>query len=182
MNDETFFLQGTKVILRPLKKEDIGKKYLAWVNDQEVVQYMDTGAFPSTLKQLRNYHDGVAASGNDLMLAIVNKKTNSHIGNIKLGGINWIHRFAHLGIMIGDKRFWGRGYGQEACALLLRHAFDRLNLNKIILGVCAKHDKAIRTYKKAGFKIEGRLKGMFNFNDRYLDKIVMGISRHDFIG
>ena len=66
--------------------------------------------------------------------AILNKKTGAHIGNIKLGDINWIHRFSELGIMIGDKRYWGKGYGEEACKLVLAYAFDRLNLNKVILG------------------------------------------------
>ncbi|MDD5356025.1 MAG: GNAT family protein [Candidatus Omnitrophica bacterium] len=180
MENKVVFLKGAKVILRPLKKEDINERYLSWMNDQEVVRFMDSGIFPTTLKQLRKFYEGIVGSSSELMLAIVDKKTDLHIGNIKLGGINWIHGFAHLGVMIGDKRYWGKGYGRESCRLMLSHAFCRMNLNKVILGVCVIHDKAVRSYKKNGFKIEGRLKEMYRFNGKYFDKIMMGISRREF--
>lgn len=174
------FLKGKKVMLRALQEEDINERYLSWLHDQEVTKYMETGIFPTTLKELRNFYNKVAKSRTDLMFAIIDKKNNLHIGNIKLGSINWVHRFADLGIMIGDKKYWGSGYGQDACKLLLAYAFERLNLNKVILGVYVIHKSAIRVYQKVGFKIEGKIRNLFNIGGRLIDKIIMGISQKEF--
>ncbi|MCM8787251.1 MAG: GNAT family N-acetyltransferase [Candidatus Omnitrophica bacterium] len=180
-NPSVPFLIGKKIILRPLVEKDINKKYLCWINDREVTKYMETGVFPTTLKELNDYYNRIKNSKTDVIFAICDKKTKKHIGNIKLGGINWIHRFANLGIMIGDKNYWGRGYGQEACKLLLEYAFKRLNINKITLGVYSNHKRAIKTYKKVGFVIEGRIKGIFYIDGKFLDHIIMGIAQKEYI-
>ena len=179
-NPKVVFLTGKKVLLRPLQEGDINERYLSWLNDQEVTKYMTTGVFPATLKELQDFCKKIKNSKNDLIFAIANKRNNLHIGNIKLGGINWIHRFADLGIMIGDKKYWGKGYGVESCNLLLEYAFKRLNLNKVILGVYAMHASAIKTYQRIGFKIEGRLKKLFFIDGRWTDEFIMGILRENF--
>jgi len=175
----TTFLEGKSCLLRPIEKRDINGRYLSWINDRDVTRYMETGIFPSTLRDLRNFYKSICGSQANIMFAILDKKTGRHIGNIKLGNINWVHRFADLGIMIGDKRYWGKGYGREACRLVLDYAFARLNLNKIILGLYANHASALKTYKNAGFKVEGRIKKLLNFDGKYIDKVVMGISRSE---
>jgi len=175
------FIEGSKVLLRPLEKKDINMKYLSWINDAEVTRCTEIGNFPTTLMGLRTFYSGVSKSKNDVMLAIVDKKKDLHIGNIKLGGISWIHRFADLGIIIGEKKYWGRGYGSEACRLLLKYAFECLNLNKVTLGVYGTHEAAIEAYKKAGFKTEGRLTGMMRLKNKYVDKVIMGISQKEYL-
>jgi RimJ/RimL family protein N-acetyltransferase len=174
------FLRGEKVILRPLEEGDINTRYLSWLNDREVTRYMETRSFPYTMRELRRFYDEMEKSRTDMLLAITDKRNGLHIGNIKLGGINWVHRFGELGIMIGEKKYWGRGYGQEACTLLLKYAFEKLNMNKVFLGAYAVHESAIKAYQKAGFKVEGRIKDIFYFDGRYVDKIMMGISKDDF--
>ncbi|MBU0477133.1 GNAT family N-acetyltransferase [bacterium] len=177
---EKIFLVGRRIYLRPLNQRDINKKYLSWLNDSEVTKYMEIGIFPTTKNELQDYYERINKSKTDVMFAIVTKKQGRHIGNIKLGNINWVHRFAELGIMIGDKRYWSKGYGQEACQLLLKYAFNRLNLNKVILGVHAPHKAAIKAYQKVGFQIEGRLTKMLNLDGKYVDKVYMGILQRDF--
>lgn len=177
---EIVFLEGKKIILRPLSKEDINEKYLSWLNDEEVTRYTDTGTFPTTLEELKGFYKQVSKSKNSVMFAIIVKSSGKHIGNIKLGGINWVHRFADLGIMIGEKKYWNKGYGKEACGLLLEYAFRRLHLNKVILGVFGNHNSAIMAYQSVGFKIEGRFKKMLNLNGKYVDKVMMGINQYNF--
>lgn len=173
-------LAGDRIYLRSLTKKDINKRYLAWVNDPEVTRYLEAGRSPVSKRGLEDFYKKISKNKNAKMFAIVTKRRDIHIGNIKLGGINWIHKFADLGIMIGEKKYWGRGYGQEACGLLLEYAFKKLNLNKVILGVHAAHEPAIKAYHKAGFQIEGRLKKMLYLDGRYVDKVIMGISRTDY--
>jgi len=174
------YLVGKRIYLRLIDEKDINEKYLSWLNDNQVTKYIEAGIFPTTSKDLEKFYAGISKSKTDVMFAIVTKRKDTHIGNIKLGNINWVHRFAELGIMIGDKTYWGKGYGQEACQLLLGYAFNKLNLNKIILGVYAPHKAAITAYKKVGFRVEGILKKMLNLDGQYVDKVYMGILRSTF--
>lgn len=169
------FLMGRKLYLRPLLASDLTERYLSWLNDAEVTRYVEAGSFPVTKGDLEEYCQNMKHSRTNLVFAIVDRKKGVHIGNIKLGGINWIHRFGDLGILIGDKKYWSKGYGEEACRLLLEYAFGRLNLNKIILGSYATHIAALKTYSKVGFKIEGRMKKMLNNDGKYVDKLLMGV-------
>ena len=174
------FLEDDEIILRPLEKGDINKKYLSWLNDREVTKFLDLRVFPSTLDDLRAFYRHTQNPKNDVLLAIVDKESNEHVGNIKLGNIDWIHRYAELAIMLGDKSFWGKGYGQRSTALILEYGFKKLNLNKIILCVYAPHKAAIRIYQKLGFKIEGKQKKIFNLNGKYVDCLWMGLLRSEY--
>lgn len=174
-------LSGTNIYLCPLSKKHVNDKYLSWLNDKEVTRYLECRFSRTTKKDLKHYYQKIKKSRINKMFAIITKKGNNYIGNIKLGNINFRHKYADLGIMIGEKKYWGKGYGKEACGLLLGHAFNQLNLHKVILGIYANHRQAIKAYQKVGFKIEGRVKKLLNFEDRYVDKIIMGISRSEFI-
>jgi len=169
------FIVGKSLYLRPLEKSDIDEAYIGWVNDIKVTQNMVTGAFPNNMEKLEAYYHSMTTSSSHVILAIADKKTNKHIGNIALNGINWIDRIANLGIMIGDKSYWGKGYGTEATKLMVSYAFNRLNLHKLWLGVYAGHKAAIRIYEKAGFVEEGCLKQEFYRNGKYHDTTIMGL-------
>ncbi len=173
------FLVGDRVCLRALEPEDINETYVGWLNDPEVARFLQTGTAPATLASLRRYVEHQAQSPDMILLAIVEKDTNRHVGNIKLGPIHRIHRRADLGIMIGDKARWGRGYAREAVALMLDHAFNRLNLHKVTLGVDAGHWPAVRLYRDLGFKIEGTQREQLFREGKYRDNLVMGLLRSD---
>lgn len=175
------FLKGKRIYLRPMRFSDINQRYLSWLNDTEVARYVDAGLFPVTKRDLDEYYRNIKLSKTDIIFAIVDKKHDLHIGNIKLSGINWIHRFADLGILIGDKKYWGKGYGEESCRLVLEYAFKRLNLNKVFLGCHSNNTAALKAYKKAGFRVEGRLRKMLNVDGRYVDKVLMAVLQSQFI-
>jgi RimJ/RimL family protein N-acetyltransferase len=84
-----------------------------------------------------------------------------------------------FGIGIGVTSMWGKGYGTEATRLLVRHAFQTLNLNRVGLEVYEFNQGAIRCYEKAGFRIEGRLRQSYFADGRYWDTVVMGILREE---
>lgn len=178
---ETPFLKGESIYLRPLGREDAGETYLGWLNDPEVTRYLETGAFPTTLAELERYCEGLADQRDQVMLAIVDRETDSHIGNIKLGPINWIHRRATLGILVGDRRFWGRGVGTEATRLMVEYAFDRLGLNRVDLGVHAEHAAAVRVYERIGFKVEGRFREDLFHEGRHRDRLWMGLLKSEYV-
>jgi [ribosomal protein S5]-alanine N-acetyltransferase len=180
LSSKTAFAEGLTVYLRPLKPGDLNERYLGWLNDPEVTRYTETGVFPSTAGDLERYYRNVANSKSDVMFAIVHKRSGRHVGNVKLGSIHWIHRTATMGILIGEKAFWGKGVGLEATQLMAGYGFERLNLHRINLGVFAEHQAAVRCYERAGFKIEGRLReDLFQGGERK-DRLLMGLLRSEY--
>ena len=173
----THFLDGKHLYLRPLARADLNETYLSWLSDPEVTRYMLTGTFPVNMERLGEYYDRMTTSPNHVILAIWDKQPNRHIGNITLNDIDWVSRVANLGIMIGEKQFWDKGYGAEATELMVRYAFDRLNLHKIWLGVYADHEAAMRLYTKVGFKVEGRFQNHLYRDGKYFDMVIMGFTR-----
>ena len=174
------FIVGEKIYLRPLCWEDLNERYLSWVNDSEVTKYMETGTFPTDMEKLKEYYRKITNSSNDIILAIVLRKEfatkyDTHIGNITLNSINWIHRTANLGIMIGEKGYWGQGYGTEAIMLMVSHAFNKLNLHRIWAGIYAEHEASIKAFKGAGFTIEATLLQELYQDKIYHDKVIVGV-------
>jgi RimJ/RimL family protein N-acetyltransferase len=84
-----------------------------------------------------------------------------------------------LGITIGDKDYWGRGYGRESIHLLVQYAFEHHNYHKVWLRVHAFNERAVRAYRACGFIEEGRLRAHVWSNGRYDDLLVMGLLRED---
>ncbi|MDX1435215.1 MAG: GNAT family protein [Anaerolineales bacterium] len=101
------------------------------------------------------------------------------IGFVDLGYRFWQQGNAWVGIGIGDRDDWSKGYGTEAMQLLLAYAFDELNLHRVSLGVFEFNPRARRSYEKAGFKVEGRERAFINRDGRRWDVVIMGILRHE---
>lgn len=174
------FLKGEKLYLRPLEESDIGEEYLSWLNNYVVTRYLESGRFPVTPSELRKYLERFQNSTSDLIFAIIVQETGQHVGNVTLNRINWIHRTADTGLMIGRTEFWGKGYAFEAWSLVLDYAFNRLDLRKIIAGAVAGNLPSIHVLKKLGFKIEGTLRQEFLLDGEYRDAIRMGLFRNEF--
>jgi [ribosomal protein S5]-alanine N-acetyltransferase len=170
-----FFLETEKTGLKGIALDDANEDYLRWMNDPEVTKGLDSGLFPSTIEALRDYVSNITRSRSDIMFAIIDKASNKHIGNIKLGNINWVNRNGELGILIGDKTAWGKGFGKDACALLVEYAFTKLNLRKVWLAVYSDNKAAHSLYLKLGFKEEGCLKNHVFSDGKFMDKILMAI-------
>jgi RimJ/RimL family protein N-acetyltransferase len=103
------------------------------------------------------------------------------IGNCGVFGIDPVNRLAELGIMLGEKDEWNKGYGTETMVLLLRHCFDTLNLNRAFLQVYAENKRAKRSYEKAGFVEEGCLRESVYKRGKYDDMIIMSVLRSEWI-
>lgn len=101
------------------------------------------------------------------------------IGDAGLDGVKWIHGEAFVGIGIGERDLWGKGYGTDAMRILLRYAFSELNLHRVSLDVFEYNPRAIRSYEKAGFKIEGRARKVLHREGRRWDLIYMGILKDE---
>jgi RimJ/RimL family protein N-acetyltransferase len=97
------------------------------------------------------------------------------IGNVGLFKFDSVSRSSEVGIMIGNKDYWNKGYGTESMQLILKHGFRTLNLNRMFLRVFANNPRAIRCYEKVGFVHEGRMRQAIYTDGEYFDILLMGM-------
>lgn len=177
------FLEGEKVILAPIELEDLKKLsqiIAGWVNDGKVTYFMFSGQTPKNSEQVFGDFKKQLESGNNAIFLIVNRKTKKPIGYAGLYDIHATARKAESRILIGEKKFWGRGYGTEVIELLTFYGFDRLNLNRIYLGFTEENKGSGLAYKEAGYVYEGKFKEDIYRNSRYYNTIRMAILRKDY--
>ena len=174
------FIEGEKIYLRGLEKTDLKGNMFQWTNDSEVTHYMFAGTMPNSMEQVEEEYEQLAKSARDVVLAIIDKKSDTHIGNAGIYQINYISRTGEFRIIIGEKEFWNKGYGTEATKLTVTYGFDKLNLNRVYLGVNAEHVGAIKSYENAGFVKEGTMREYIYRNGRYYDAIRMSILREEY--
>jgi len=151
------FLIGKRIYLRGVTEADVDDRYVSWMSDPDVTRYLGWRTFPlaraDILEYVRSQHGPDA-----LLLAIVLRTGDRHVGNIHVGPIDWVHRRAELSMMLGDRRAWGRGYMREAFELVIAHAFSTLNLHKLKAGTDADNEAAVRLFQATGWREEGRLR------------------------
>jgi UDP-4-amino-4,6-dideoxy-N-acetyl-beta-L-altrosamine N-acetyltransferase len=171
------FLIGELIYLRPLERED-APTIVPWFNDPEVTRFLLRHR-PMSLRQEEQFIDHLQQSDTNIGLAIIRRDVDQMIGVTGLHQFNDKNRNAVFGISIGDKDAWGFGFGTEATVLLLRYAFETLNLHRIMLQVFEYNPRAMHIYEKLGFRKEGVLR-QENYRDgRYWDTIVMGLLREE---
>ena len=114
------------------------------------------------------------------VFAIIDLQTDEMIGTAGLHNIDHINRTATLGIFIGNKNYWSKGYGTEAVKLILDFGFNYLNLNNIHLDLMEFNVRALKCYEKCGFKEIGRRRKCKFINGKYYDSISMDILSEEF--
>ncbi|HMN28295.1 MAG TPA: GNAT family protein [Caldilineaceae bacterium] len=170
-------LQGEKVLLRALRREDLPR--LCVFNNDLEVELAGGGdpPFPQSLERLQAEFDSEAAKGGRNGPAFAIEADGQLIGQCALFQFDEVAHTAMLGIGIGDKSYWGRGYGGEAIRLLLDYAFRLRNLRRVWLSVNSTNERAFRAYRGGGFVEEGRLRQHVWSNGPYSDLACMGVRR-----
>ena len=175
-------IDGNLVRLRPIRRSDL--PYLrAWHDDPEVMRHWGQSC---PLVREDQFEDDLAGRfarfGESGYFALVPKEPADAppIGRLEWEGLDRLNRSAEVMILIGDPAYWGRGFGTDALVTLLRYLFQVQGLNRVTLMVLSWNERAIRSYEKAGFVIEGVLREDVYDDGRYHDQTVMGILRREF--
>ncbi len=172
-------LTGTLCYLSPIAPED-APAFTAWLNDLSVtVPLGDEAYVPLSLQRMESEIENAIRS-QEHIFGIVDCATDQLIGRCLLFGIDPVNRSAMLGIFIGEKAFWGRGYGQEAARLLLHYAFNLLNLHSVMLGVFSFNERAQAAYRKLGFKEIGRRRDARIIAGKAYDGVLMDMLEDEF--
>ena len=175
-------IYGERVRLRAIEHDDV-KYFFEWVNDPEVTRGLAM-YLPMSLTDEENWFNSLAKRDpkeKPLTIEIRKGKKWKLIGNCGVVDFDAVNSSAELGILIGDKSEWNKGYGAEVMTLLVRHCIETLNLNRVSLRVYTDNIRAVRSYEKAGFVLEGRLReGVYKFG-KYEDVLIMSVLRSEWM-
>ncbi len=158
---------------RPIIAGDQLDSYLGWLGDPEVVRFLEVRFARYDLEGLREYVENCNRSKNTRLFGIFLSETGEHIGNIKLGAINQHHQRGEIGLMIGGKQYWGRGFGTESIIAVTDYAFDTLGLQKVCSGCYGNNLGSLRAFLKAGYREEGRRPTHWMCENRWVDHVML---------
>jgi RimJ/RimL family protein N-acetyltransferase len=162
---------GDTVALGPFD-QDLLPLYLKWINDFAVTRYFLNRLGPRTRGQRAAWYEQVSKGGEDIVVfTIYERATLRAIGHALLEDINYLHRTATYGLLIGEKDCWGKGYGTETTRLMLDYGFTVLGLHNILLQAMAGNTRAIRAYTRAGFRVIGSRREAHRFGGQ-LDAVI----------
>ncbi|HEY7268984.1 MAG TPA: GNAT family protein [Dehalococcoidia bacterium] len=174
-------LEGKLVRLRPMEPDEF-ENYYQWMNDTEVKRYLGMRYFFSRAAEQEWLRGRTSAplGYSHIAFAVETKNEGRHVGSIDFHETVPEDRKAIVGIAIGDKTVWDKGYGTDAMVTLLRFGFDEMNMHRVMLHVDERNSRAQASYKKVGFVEEGRLRDDRFARGRYWDTIVMSILESEF--
>ncbi|NOQ31664.1 MAG: GNAT family N-acetyltransferase [Helicobacteraceae bacterium] len=174
------FLETKRLLLEPLDMKHFSDKYVSWLNTKEVVEFNRHGVFPNNDLKTKEYINSVQQSVYCIVLAMIDKDSQKHIGNIAIQNIDFINSNADVSIMIGDKVFWGKGYAYEAYEVIINHAFNTLNLHKIYIGTSENNIGMNKVAEKLGMKKDGIKRDALYKNGEYFDIHEYSILKNEF--
>jgi RimJ/RimL family protein N-acetyltransferase len=177
-------LKGNLVRLSAFDPQAMSKVIARWNLNSEYVRLLDSSARPmksekSLVKWMEKELEELAVE--NYYFSIRTLAEDKLIGEIGLDVVNWPGRDAFVGLGIGETEYWSKGYGTDVMNVLLRFAFMEINLGRVSLGVFEYNPRAIRSYEKAGFRHEGRMRRLLKREGRRWDNLFMGILREEWL-
>jgi RimJ/RimL family protein N-acetyltransferase len=175
-------LTGKLVRLCAEEPEVLAKAFSGWSADSEYLRLLDWDpANRYSVKNSQKWFEKDLEKEDRFFFAIRRLEGEDVIGFIVLNGIRWSHGESFVGIGLGEREAWGKGYGTDAMQVLLRFAFMELNLERVSLDVFEYNPRGIRSYEKAGFVIEGRERAALLREGKRWDLVFMGILRNEWL-
>lgn len=172
--------------LGPIDQENDAAVESRWTHDAIFLRMISPEpAMPLSAAQIRKRYGEIEKSqeqdGRLVYFTLRLRETDRLIGFVELSVESWIHQDAWVGIGIGERADWGKGYGTDAIQVILSFAFCELNLQRVSLDAFSYNPRAIRSYEKVGFVHEGRGRGMISKDGKRYDLVFMGILREEWM-
>lgn len=181
MND---IFTGKLVRLSAFDPDEMSRAFSRWYLNSDYVRLLNSSARAmrspkAEAKWMEKEAEEMSPAG--YYFSIRTLVDDKLIGELGLEVINWSGRDAFVGLGIGETEYWGKGHGTDVMNVLLRFAFTEINLRRVSLTVFEYNPRAIRSYEKAGFRREGRLRSLLNREGRRWDELFMGILREEWM-
>ncbi|MBS4172171.1 GNAT family protein [Bacillus sp. FJAT-49736] len=173
------YLEGNRIYLRRVENEDIDH-YLAAVSNPTIRKLTGTTDF-LTRQTFENVFNKWSTDDSRMDLMICLQENDQVIGDLAILDIEHQGRKGSFRIAITDEEYTSKGYGTEALRLIIEYMFNTLNLRRISINVYAYNQRAIATYEKLGFKMEGTLREDLYFDGKYYDNYLMGLMKNEYV-
>ncbi|MDD5751481.1 MAG: GNAT family protein [Candidatus Peribacteraceae bacterium] len=161
---------GKRIFLSVLTEHDANANYAGWLNDPVITHWLETRS--ATIPKLKKYIREKQRKPDAILYGVFLIKNGQHIGNIKLEPIDYKKRDVVIGMLIGEKRLWGRGIATEVIKLATNYAFAMLKMRTVTLGVIPENKVALHIYQKCGFYIVRTDKNVLNHDGVLYDRCV----------
>ena len=176
--------RGNLVRLTTEDSQVLAEAMSKWRRDSEFHRLLDSEmAMASSVKGTKSFIEKYLEKENpDLIFFTIHTLEEDRlIGFIGLDGLQWTPGDAFVFIALGEREYWGKGYGTDAMRVILRYAFTELNLHRVSLDVFEYNPRAIRSYEKTGFRHEGRIRKSLSRDGQRADDVWMGILREEWL-
>ncbi|KLV47112.1 hypothetical protein SH16_00835 [Aeromonas caviae] len=164
--------QKSSITIRNLTVSDVTETYCNWLNDTEVNKYLESRFTKWDMSSLLKYFQD--KSRKELLLAIIDDDTTTHIGNVKISSVDPYHNRVDIGIIIGDKRFWGKGIATAAIEIVTNYCFTNLGVHKVTAGAYINNKASIKAFLKNNYMIEGEMQDHYLTPSGWVNGIYMG--------
>lgn len=167
-------LVGAQVTLVPFSPEHLSQRYVDWLNDPEVNAHSRRKGVRSTVDDARRYMASLRPD--EVVLAIL--VGDRHVGNVKLGPVDWDNACADISILVGERGVWGKGIGAEAVYLVGRHLLKEVGLNRVYAD--SRNPAFLRLVEKLGWRVEGVQRERLRVDGRFHDNTLVSLLAREF--
>ena len=176
--------RGEKVRLVAIDPQKDAQRFASWGRDSEYARLLDSDpvriwSAGQAKEWIEKQQKADGFEGIEFMIRTLDG--DKTIGFVGLDGISWHNGNSWVGIGIGDRQNWGKGYGTDAMRIIARYAFEELGLHRLTLNVFAYNTRAIRAYEKNGYVVEGRAAEVIHREGKRWDMVYMGLLREDWV-
>jgi len=163
--------------IKKFNKRLINDNYLSWFSDREINKYTDQYFFKHSISSLKNYLENINRSKVNFLYSIevLNDKKFIHVGNIKLGPINFLHQHSQISYLIGNKKFWGLGIATYSLKRMIKIAKKEFKIKKLIAGSNSMNSASIKVLEKSGFIREGVQISYGKYKNKRFDNYIFGL-------
>jgi len=175
------YILGKQIYLRHPTEEDVQGRWHEWFSDEETTKFLELRFWPNSKESQRDFYNSLQNDRTKLVLSIVLLSNDQHIGVISLSNINWVHRSADIGIIIGEKNYIQGTYTSDAFALILKVAFLRLNLLNVKAGYCKSNQGSEAILQLFKFKTAGVYENMMSIDGRREDVVATYLDRESWL-
>lgn len=161
-----------------LEVSDITKNYINWLNDYEIMRFTEQTKIEHTFKSVKSFVSNMNSSNDNYLFGIFFSK--EHIGNIKLGPINFNHKTANISYVIGNKSFWGKGIASDVIGAVVKFAFEDLKLAKLSAGTYSINEGSNKVLERNHFYKEADFKDQILFEGKRINEYKFGLCAEDY--
>jgi RimJ/RimL family protein N-acetyltransferase len=174
-------IPGRIVRLRAVEETDLPQLH-HWANDEQLWSGMGGWRFPSSLASAQAWFAGLKSDALNHRWIIETLDGDQAIGTANLVDLDWKNRHATHGMMLGAQTVQGKGYGRDVVMAVMRYAFDELGLERLDGDIIEFNAASYRLYvEKCGWREEGRQRRWHYRRGRFWDRIVVGVTREDYV-